>query len=104
MHVEEKLNWVEALPRVLRLHNDTVSECGLRPYQILFGRDRAEAGIPYQPPRECENASHFFTRMREIDQKVALFYNDILEKQQNLVNSRRKNSRLLSMKGILFGF
>ena len=85
------MNWVEALSRILRLHNDTIGECGLSPYQNLFGRDRNEAGIPYQPPRECENASHFFQRMSQVDKKVAEHYKEILSNQQNLVNSRRKD-------------
>ena len=90
LHVEEKLNWVEALPRVFRIHNDTIGECGMSPYQILFGRDRNEAGIPYQPPKECENATHFMKIMSEYDKKVATFYQEILANQQALINAKRK--------------
>ena len=36
MHVYVKINWVEALPRVLRHHHDTMGEKGLSPYQIFF--------------------------------------------------------------------
>ena len=44
LHTAEKLNWVEALPRVLRHHHNIVGECGASPYQALFGRERPEAG------------------------------------------------------------
>ena len=60
---------VDGLSRVLKLHSDTIGECGMSPYQILIGRDRNEAGIPYQLPKKCENATHFMKRMSEIDKK-----------------------------------
>ena len=50
LHTDMHVNWVEALPRVLRIHNDSPNDTGYSPYQILFGRDRNEAGIPYEPP------------------------------------------------------
>ena len=59
LHTDMHVNWVEALPRVLRIHNDTPNETGYSPYQILFGRDRNEAGIPYEIPNECEGAKTF---------------------------------------------
>ena len=56
LHASEGINWVEALPRALRLHHDLVGEAGLSPYQILFGRERNLAGLPYKP--------HMSVRMR----------------------------------------
>ena len=63
MHVEKKVCWVEALPQVLDKIHDTKGEGGLSPYEILFGRTRPLAGVPYHPPKECENSKEFFTRM-----------------------------------------
>ena len=54
--VDTRKNWLELLPRVLNVIHDTPGESGLSPYQILFGRDRHTANIPYRPPRECEDS------------------------------------------------
>ena len=70
-HTEEKLNWVEALPRVLRAYHDNPGESGLSPFQIVFGRERNLAGAPYEIERECEGAQAYFTRMESLDRKVA---------------------------------
>ena len=37
--VEEEINWVEALPRVLRVYHDLPGESGLSAFQILLGRE-----------------------------------------------------------------
>ena len=74
IHTDMHVNWVEALPRVLRIHNDTPNDTGFSPYQILFGRDRNEANIPYEAPNECEGAKAFFSRMEKLDQKIASIY------------------------------
>jgi hypothetical protein len=60
MQAQDKINWVEALPTVLDRIHDIPGETGLSPYQILFGRERPMAAIPYTPPKECEDAQHFF--------------------------------------------
>ena len=67
IHHEDGINWVEALPRALRLHHDMMGELGMSPYQILFGRDRSVTGLPYTPMRECEAATQYFTRMELLD-------------------------------------
>jgi transposase InsO family protein len=71
LHLEHGLLWMEALPRALMIHHDLVGEAGLSPYQIMFGRDRPLAGIPYSPERECEDALEFFRRMERIDRMVS---------------------------------
>ena len=63
LHAEQRINWVEALPRVLRYHHNAIGETGLSPYQTLFGRDRPEAGLPYTPPMKCPSAQTFFYRI-----------------------------------------
>jgi hypothetical protein len=89
IQVDEKLCWVEALPAVLDRIHDTPGEAGLSPYEILFGRNRPMAGIPYQPPRECEEANVFFSRMHNIDLKVAKTLNALHAKQTEVANRRR---------------
>ena len=50
---------VEAIPQVLDRIHDTVGEAGYSPYEILFGRERPLAGLPYEPEHECEDAVSF---------------------------------------------
>ena len=71
IQTQERMCWVEALPAVLRCLHDTKGEAGLSPYEIVFGRERPLAGLPYTPPREAEDAVQFMQRQREFDQKVA---------------------------------
>ena len=52
----------EALPRVLRIQHDTIDPItGLSPYQIVFGRDRALAALPWEKFEEAPEASTFST-------------------------------------------
>ena len=61
IHQDSKANWVEALPRALRIHHDTVDPVmGISPYQAIFGRERPLAGLPWRPELECEDANDFF--------------------------------------------
>ena len=48
LNTHQKINWVEALPRVLYRYHDVINETGHSPYQILFGRPRLGLGIPHQ--------------------------------------------------------
>ncbi len=64
LHIEHNLNWVEALPRALRLHHDVTGEAGLSPYHIMFGRDRNPPGIIYTPERTLKTVSSFFNAWR----------------------------------------
>jgi hypothetical protein len=90
LFAENKLNWVEALPQVVDRIHDVRGESGLSPYQILFGRERPMAGIPYTPPRECEDARQFFDRMTEIDRIVAEALNKVHEAQARRINKGRQ--------------
>jgi hypothetical protein len=87
LHAEEKVNWVEALPRVLRMYHDTPGESGFSPYQVVFGRERYLAGVPYEPLKECEGAQAFFDRMDDLDKRVAQVLN-----QQHWQEARRINA------------
>ena len=71
LHAQSKVNWVEALPRALRIHHDTVDPViGMSPYMALFGRPRNLACLPWTPGKS-EGAHEFFDRIEEIDAKVA---------------------------------
>ena len=80
---------MEALLTVLRYHHNTMGEEGLSPYQILFGRDRPEAGLPYSPPSKCPSAQTFFDRIEEVDQIVAENYKQVQMEIQAQVNAKR---------------
>ena len=56
LNTDQKMNWVEGLPRVLRIIHDTPGEAGLTPYEIVFGREIFLANVPYNPPRVFEDA------------------------------------------------
>jgi hypothetical protein len=58
--------------------------------KFLFGRHRPLAGVPYTPPRECEDAKQFFKRMKEIDLAVAQTLNEKHAKQKERVNRGRE--------------
>ena len=87
---ESHINWVEALPRVLRAYHDTVGEAGLSPFQIVFGRERNLAGVPYTPVRECEDATLFFDRMERVDKQVADTLREIHRSREEKENSNRR--------------
>ena len=59
---EQGLTWVDVLPQILDRIHDTPGEAGLSPYQILFGRERPLAGVPYEPSVKCEDAKALFKR------------------------------------------
>jgi transposase InsO family protein len=90
MHCTEGINWVEALPRALRFQHDTVGEFGVSPYELVFGRERNLAGIPWQPVRECAEVGDFLSRVEAVDKKVAEAMNEAHQKVQSRVNTKRK--------------
>ena len=93
MHMEESINWVEALPRILyQLHN-TLGPSGLSPYQIVFGRERNSLGIPYPPHRSCEDAEAFMDRMLDLDLTIAHRLNELHLKEAVRINATRKSRR-----------
>ena len=87
---QERINWVEALPRVLYHYHNTVGECGVTPYQMEFGRDRQDVGLRLEDSRECESAAAFFSRMEELDRAVAKTVRDQLVLLGKRVNRQRK--------------
>jgi len=91
LFAEQHVNWVEALPCVVDRIHDVKGESGMSPYQILFGRDRPLAGLPYSLPKDCEDAQAFFQRMSVLDQKVAQTLNQMHERQADRVNKTRSD-------------
>ena len=88
--IDQDICWVEALPRALRiLHDLEDPQLHLSPYEIVFGRQRAHAGLPWSLPRECPDAVEFLDHMREIDFHVALLLNMEHEKVARRVNRGR---------------
>ena len=93
MHVESRLNWVEALPQVLDRIHYTVGEAGYSPYEKHFlWRERPLAGLPYEPEQECEDAVSFFRRQARVDKEVAKILNEKHEKQGGSLNFKRTDS------------
>ena len=91
------VNWVEALPRVIDRIHDTPGETGLTPYEILFGRERYTAHVPYRPPKDCEDAQEFFKRMFEVDEKVARILNAKHKREAQGINRGRKDLKPLEI-------
>ena len=89
LSAESQNNWVEMLPRVLWAHHATPGEMGMSPFQVLFGRERGEPGVPYSIPRECEGATVFFDRMARVDVQVAKALNDAHAEVQRSKNAKR---------------
>ena len=102
LHIEHSLNWVQALPRALRLHHDVVGEGGLSPYHIMFGRDRSVPGIPYTPERVCEQAVQLFTRMEDIDSRVAKALNAIHQREAAAHNLKHPSREEFSVKDLVW--
>jgi len=90
LNADEGTPWPELLPRVLRHLHDAPGPTGLSPYEIVFGRQRGMAGIPYQPEREAEDASQFLNRIRELDAQVAKEFDRKHLEQMNAVNRNRR--------------
>jgi hypothetical protein len=68
--------WVEALPIALRHIHDQPGVSGYSPYEIVFGRQRSLANLPYTPPRERFDAHEFFKGQARIEREVAQYLND----------------------------
>jgi len=82
MQCQDGINWVEALPRALRFLHDTVGDYGVSPYELVFGRERNLAVIPWQPVHECTESTDFVRRMEATDRKVAQALNEAHQRVQ----------------------
>ena len=84
---ENRGDWVELIPHVLRKYHDMPGVNGL--YEIVYGRYRPLAGLPYQAPRVSEDAVEYFDRMRQLDHNVAKHLDAIHQKQVDWKNRNR---------------
>ena len=73
--LDHGLTWVDVLPQILYRIHDTPGKAGLSPYQIFFGGERPLAGVPYDPPVECQDAKAFFERQKVVDRAVVKLLN-----------------------------
>ena len=89
--MEHDICWVEALPRALRILHDSPDPVSqLSPYEIVFGRERAMAGLPWSPARLCWEAQHFFEHMKEVDERVPRALNEAHKDVAEKINARRR--------------
>ena len=88
--VDKGISWVEALPRALRIIHDTPDpQIGLSPYEIMFGRTRQLATLPWEPPHKSQEAEEFLADMYDLDQELAKHINDHHKKIENSRNKKR---------------
>ena len=60
LQADHEINWVESLPRVLRLRHDLPDpHTGFSPYNLVFGRERPLGGLPYTAVRASPDAEEF---------------------------------------------
>ena len=104
MHAENAINWVEALPRILRVQHGSIDPIlGMSPYEAIFGRQRCLAALPWWYSGELQDATEFFQRMDEIDQICAQKLNTAHKETENLVNEHRAKKGLHLKWGTGFG-
>ena len=101
MHAEREVNWVEAMPRTIDRIHDMPGESGLSPYEIVFGRHRPLAAVPYEPPRESECANQFFDRQKAVDEFVAKRLNEIHARDAERINQSRDETSALGIGDIV---
>ena len=90
LQADHEVNWVESLPRVLRLRHDLPDpEIGLSPYQLVFGRERPMGGLPYSLPRAHTEAEEFLDGMEQIDKFAPGILRKSLEAQEQTANRKR---------------
>ncbi|EPS66700.1 hypothetical protein M569_08075, partial [Genlisea aurea] len=68
LEADHEINWVEALPRALRLRHDLPDpETGWSPYQLVFGRERPLGGLPRSVPKPHPDAEELADGLVHID-------------------------------------
>ena len=97
INAEKNINWVEALPLALTKYHDAPGPLGYSPHNIVFGRERNLAGIPYTPNRECEEARDFMDQRAEIDRLLSDQLNEAHQNQADYYNSRRRDRRTFTV-------
>ena len=94
MHTQNAINWVEALPRVLRIQHDSRDPIlGMSPYQAIFGRPRALAALPYDIVMEAQDPQEYFEHMDFLDQTIAEKLNIEHHKIAESINAHRRSKK-----------
>ena len=83
------------MPRALRAIHDAPGESGFSPYELVFGRHRPLANLPYTPEREAEEAKDFFSKMEEMRTRAAEKLNTDQGKRCAGINRNRKEMPML---------
>ena len=91
LNAQKGMSWVELLPRALRYLHDAPGPSGFSPYEIVFGRRRPLAGLPYHPVHEAVAGRQFLRQMRRQDEAVADLMNKVQEKRMAAVNAKRRH-------------
>ena len=81
-------NWVEYLPHVRQLYHDTAGLSGLSPYQIVSGRERQNAGMPYEGVR-AEAAEVWFQKQKDRQTWVQVTLQREQDKRITRANEKR---------------
>ena len=90
LQADHEINWVEGLPRVLRLMHDLPDpETGVSPYQLVFGRERSLGGLPYLITRSHPEAEEFFDGIAKLDEFALKFLQKSVYQQELALNKRR---------------
>ena len=90
LHTDNEINWVESLPRALRLRHDLPDpETGFTPYQLLFGRERPLANLPFSIARANPDAEEFVDGIQKIDDFTGKILQKQLQDQEERINRSR---------------
>ena len=88
--VEKGVAWVDLLPKALRHIHDVPGESGLSPYEVMFGRHRPFASLPYRPTLEAYGATQFCEHMEALDAKAAQSLNELHKRRLDSLNAHRR--------------
>jgi hypothetical protein len=102
LQASEGVLWVEALQRAVQQLHDAPGQSGLSPYEVLYGRHRPYAGVPYEPARRQEDAVAFFERQKEVDTKVAKVLNELHRMKADQVNAQRRELKPLAVGSLVW--
>ena len=90
LQADHEINWVESLPRVLRLRHDLPDpHTGFSPYNLVFGRERPLGGLPYTAVRASPDAEEFLDGVEKIDAWALQALRQELKKQEDAINRSR---------------
>ena len=91
LYNEDKMNWVQTLPKAIQQYHDLTGPSGLSPYEIVYGgRQRSMGGIPHPPQVECPDAQEWIRTGKEIDEAVAKKLEEVHRRNMEQINANRQ--------------